>query len=512
MSRHRWSVRPLMSNYAIVTQGAAGAAWRGPAFPGIFSWGIKQVELHFETITSLTARYAARELTPSEVTDMLLARIETHDEKLRSYVTVMAEQAREEADRATRELNAGTVRGPLHGVPVAVKDLCYTAGIATMGGCEVLRDFVPTADGTVVRRLRSAGAIILGKLNLTEGAMAGYNPTFDVPENPWRAGHWSGASSSGSGAATAAGLAYATLGSDTGGSIRHPAAVCGTTGLKPTWGRVSRAGVLDLAASLDHVGPLTRCSLDAGIVFDAIAGPDPDDPTTLAGPVEVAGAPPQLSDSRPLAGLRIGFDPNYASEDVAADFATAVANAVDVLASLGATIEPVTMPARLREYMAAWQVLCSAEAAHAHRAFYPARADEYGPWFREWLRRGTSYTATDYAAAHALRQACNGEMAAVMADIDMLACPSTPGEAYPVTPEISYGPIPASRDPWSSRFTVPADYAGLPALVLPCGLSQRGLPLSFQLVGHPLTEAALVRAGCAFERQTTFHRLTPPGY
>ncbi|MEM7404400.1 MAG: amidase [Pseudomonadota bacterium] len=470
------------------------------------------MELHFETISALRARFDAGDLSPREITDLMLARIAQYDGAVKSYVTVMAAQARADADRATRELQDGAPRGPLHGVPVAVKDLCYTAGVPTMGGCEVLREFVPGFDGTVVRRLREAGAVILGKLNLTEGAMAGYNPTFDVPENPWRGGHWSGASSSGSGAATAAGLAYATLGSDTGGSIRHPAAACGTTGLKPTWGRVSRYGVLDLAPSLDHVGPLTRSSLDAGIVFDAIAGPDPDDPTTLPGPVEPAGVRPQLADDRPLAGVRIGFDPNYAAEDVAADFTTLVVQAVEVLAALGATIVDVAMPPRLREYMAAWQVLCSAEAAHAHRGYYPSRAADYGPWFREWLRRGAGYTATEYAAAHALRQACNGDMAMMMADIDMLACPSTPGEAYPVTPEISYGPIPASRDPWSSRFTVPADYAGLPALVLPCGLSGRGLPLSFQLIGHRLTEARLVRVGCAFERDTNWSELTPPGF
>ena len=229
--------------------------------------------------------------------------------------------------------------------------------------------------------------------------MAGYNPKFDVPENPWKANHWSGASSSGSGAAVAAGLAFATLGSDTGGSIRHPAAACGTVGLKPTWGRVSRHGVLDLAPSLDHVGPLARSSADAGIVFQAIAGRDINDSTTLIKPV-----PNMLNELEAgVDGLRIGWDKNYATEGLAPDHASAVARGIDTLADLGAEIISVSMPERLSEYLPAWMVLCASEAADAHRKTYPAQADKYGPWFREWLARGTGFTATDYVRANNLR-------------------------------------------------------------------------------------------------------------
>jgi len=328
-----------------------------------------------------------------------------------------------------------------------------------------------------------------------------------VPENPWKESHWSGASSSGSGAATAAGLAFATLGSDTGGSIRHPAAACGTVGLKPTWGRVSRHGVLDLAQSLDHVGPLTRSSADAGIVMQAISGLDPDDPTTLVAPV-----PDMLAGLEAgVKGLRIGWDERYASEDIAPGFAAAIAAAVEVMAGLGAEIVEVSMPARLRDYLAAWGVLCTAEAADAHRATYPARAAEYGPWFREWLARGNAFSAADYAQANNLRAACVGAMRQTMRDIDLLACPSTARAAYPVTPEISYGPIP-ERDPWQTRFTVPMDYAGLPTISLPCGLSEQGLPLSLQFVGHPLAEPLLVQAGAAYESATEWHRMHPPGW
>ncbi|MBT3333537.1 MAG: Asp-tRNA(Asn)/Glu-tRNA(Gln) amidotransferase GatCAB subunit A, partial [Rhodospirillaceae bacterium] len=306
-------------------------------------------ELHYQTILNLSARIKSGDLSPVTLTEAMLARIETLDGRLKSYATVMAEQALAEAKAAAAEIAAGNYRGPLHGIPIAVKDLCYTKGTRTMGGLAVLADHVPDFDATVVTRLRDAGAVLLGKLNLTEGAMAGYNPAFDVPENPWREGHWSGASSSGSGAATAAGLAFATLGSDTGGSIRHPAAVCGTVGLKPTWGRVSRHGVLDLAQSLDHVGPLTRSSADAGIVLQAMAGLDPDDPTTLVAPV-----PDMLAGVEAGAkGLRIGWDETYATADMAPDYAAAIVAAVEVMAELGAKIVDVSMPERLREYLPA---------------------------------------------------------------------------------------------------------------------------------------------------------------
>ena len=448
--------------------------------------------LHYQTILELSSQIRSGDLSPLTLTEALLARIEALDGRLKSYATVMAESALAEARTAEVEIAAGRYLGPLHGIPIAVKDLCYTKGVRTMGGCAVLADHVPDFDATVVRRFRDAGAVLLGKLNLTEGAMAGYNPAFDVPENPWKESHWSGASSSGSGAATAAGLAFATLGSDTGGSIRHPAAACGTVGLKPTWGRVSRHGVLDLAQSLDHVGPLTRSSADAGIVMQAISGLDPDDPTTLVAPV-----PDMLAGLEAgVKGLRIGWDERYASEDIAPGFAAAIAAAVEVMAGLGAEIVEVSMPARLRDYLAAWGVLCTAEAADAHRATYPARAAEYGPWFREWLARGNAFSAADYAQANNLRAACVGAMRQTMRDIDLLACPSTARAAYPVTPEISYGPIP-ERDPWQTRFTVPMDYAGLPTISLPCGLSEQGLPLSLQFVGHPLAEPLLVQAGAA---------------
>ena len=244
-----------------------------------------ETPLHYKTIEQVSALIQAEQLSPVELTEISLQRIEELDGRFKSYATVMADHALAAAAKAEREIASGACRGPLHGVPLAVKDLCFSKGVLTMGGTQVLAQHVPDFDATVVARLETAGAVLLGKLNLSEGAMGGYHPAFDIPLNPWNPGRWTGTSSSGSGVATAAGLCFGSLGSDTGGSIRYPSAACGLVGLKPTWGRVSRHGVLALAESLDHVGPMTRSSADAGLVLQAIAGYAPNDPTSLPVPV-----------------------------------------------------------------------------------------------------------------------------------------------------------------------------------------------------------------------------------
>jgi len=464
-------------------------------------------DLHYKTISELAPLIRDGVLSSVELTESQLDRIDRIDGQLKAYATVMADSARAQARAADAEIAVGNYRGPLHGIPVAVKDLCASDGVRTMGGSAVFADNVPDFDSTVVARFSEAGAVLLGKLNLTEGAMAGYNPKLDVPENPWKEGYWSGASSSGSGCAAAAGLAFGTLGSDTGGSIRFPSAACGTVGLKPTWGRVSRYGVMALAESLDHIGPMTRSAADAGIVLQAIAGLDPNDPTTLPNPV------PDMTASlgAGVKGLKIGFDERYATEDVGPETAHAIAEAVRVMENLGAEIVPVTMPPNLREYLAAWEPICAAEAAAAHASTYPSRSDEYGPWFREWLRRGASLSATEYADANVLRAALVGEFRVTMQGIDVLACPSTGAAAHPITSDEMYGTIEKELDPWDFfRFTVPADFSGLPTISLPCGLNSDGLPLSLQFVGHHLSEQMLVQAGHAFEQATDFYNLHPP--
>lgn len=462
----------------------------------------------YEGLLAIGRRIQSGEISSFDLTKRLLDRIDQFKAQLKAYATVMRDHALAQAEAADLDVAKGVVHGPLHGVPVAVKDLCCTKGVATMGGTAALRDHVPDFDATVVERLAKAGAVLLGKLNTTEGAMAGYNPEFDAPVNPWNAARWSGVSSSGSGVAVAAGLCYGAIGTDTGGSIRFPAAANGTVGLKPTWGRVSRYGVLNLAESLDHVGPLTRRVEDAAAFLEVIAGRDAKDPTSSAKPVP---AIPESIDGD-VKGLRIGVDERYLSDDVDPEVSAAVSAAIDKLEELGAERVAVSVPP-LDEAVASWSILCSAEAALAHEATYPAKADSYGPWFRSWLDIGRSVSGTDYARANNVRNALRGQFAAMMEDIDVVACPSTAFPAHPVTQEMLYGPMvpPAPGDPTSvmMRYTVPADFTGQPTLSVPCGFSNDGLPLSLQFVGRLWQEDVICRAGYAYEQATEWHLRHP---
>ncbi len=382
--------------------------------------------MHYKTISELAPLIESGEISPVELTQSQLARIEQLDGRLKAYATVTADLAMEQAQQVEKEIGEGYYRGKLHGIPIAVKDLCATAGIRTMGGSAVFADNIPESDSTVVIKLREAGSVLLGKLNMTEGAMGGYNPKLQLPDNPWKESHFTGGSSSGSGVATAAGMAFATLGSDTGGSIRHPSAVCGTVGLKPTWGRVSRHGVMDLAQSLDHVGPLTRSAKDAGIVLQVIAGTDPNDPTSLP-----HGVPDMLSSvGKGVKGLKIGWDDGYSTVDLEPSYSQAIEDAMKVMEGLGANIVPVKMPEILREAVEAYPVICTSEAAAAHIGTYPSQADEYGVFLRAWLKIGTAHTGVEYAEAHSLRLELNGGLRKTMRDVDVLASAPTSRAAW----------------------------------------------------------------------------------
>ena len=462
--------------------------------------------MHFKTITEVAKLIESKQISPVELTSHMLSRIESLDARFKSYATVMAEHALTAARLAEQEIQRGAYRGALHGVPIAVKDLCFTKGVRTMGGTKSLASNIPDFDATVVAKFDVAGAVLLGKLNLTEGAMGGYNPEFDIPVNPWGADRWSGASSSGSGVATAAGLCFGSLGSDTGGSIRFPAAACGVVGLKPTWGRVSRYGVLALAESLDHVGPLTRSSADAGMVLQAIAGHDPNDSTSLPDAV-----PDMLNGiDQGVKGVRIGLDERYVSNDVNSELSEAVLAGVRILEAQGAEIVDVHLP-DMEEYLSAWPILCSAEAVAAHEATYPSRRDEYGPWFRDWLDLGANITGAAYAKANNLRAASNGQLRRVFQDIDVLACPSMPEPPFQINPNWLYGPIEDDGlDMSLLRFTAPFDFNGAPTISLPCGLNNEGLPLSLQFVGKHIQEPLLCRIGHTYEQVTDWHEATPP--
>jgi amidase len=458
----------------------------------------------FATIEELAPRIESGELSPVDLTRAQLQRIAALDGRLKSYATVMEESALAEAEQAAAEIASGRYRGPLHGIPLAVKDLCYTEGVRTMGATRVLRDFIPGFDSTVVARLRAAGAVLLGKLNLTEGAMAGYSRDFAVPVNPWDPERWTGVSSSGSGVSTAAGLCYGALGSDTGGSIRSPSASCGIVGLKPTWGRVSRYGVLALAESLDHVGPMARSVWDVAAIFEAIAGDDPHDATTIPEP-----APTMLEAIQSgAAQVRVGWDERYATQDVIPPVAEAVAKSVEILAGLGAEIVPIELP-DLRPYLSAWPILCSAEALTAHAETYPSQREAYGNWFRAWLDLGAEVSGAEYAAAANQRAELTGLLERTFDGIDMLACPAQATLPHRVTEDQLYDDAPQDFDPERMRFTAPYDMNRAPSLTLPNGMSDVGLPTALQLVGKPGNEPILCRVGYAFESATSF-RVQPP--
>jgi amidase len=466
-----------------------------------------EADLCYRTLTEIAGLLRRREVSAVELTRAILARIERLDPGLHSYVTVVPERALERARAAQRELDAGTDRGPLHGIPVAVKDLCFTTGIPTTCASRVLDGWIPEFDATVVARLAAAGAVLLGKLNMTEFAMVGYAPSLPIPRNPWARAFHTGGSSSGSGVATAAGLCFASLGTDTGGSIRNPAAWCGVVGLKPTYGRVSRHGIFPLGMTLDHVGPLTRSVADAAAVLEVIAGADANDPTTLDGPAPECSA----ALTRGVLGVRIGVDEHYLGEHLHPDVRTALVAALEVLKQEGAEVVPVSIPATpaLEEVLEAWPVICGAEAVVAHAATYPVRGDEYGPSFRSFLEYGTTISGAAYARAHLLRLAFARRFQQVFERADVFACPGFVMPPLPADALDPYGPFSTAFTAFM-RFTAPLNFSGNPTLSLPAGFTDDGLPHGIQLVGPLLGEALLCQVGYAYEQATEWHHRRPP--
>jgi amidase len=454
-------------------------------------------------LTDMAAALQRRTLSPVEITQHQLERIARCDSSLNSFLTVLAERALEQAKHAEAEMAAGKYRGPLHGIPIAVKDLCDTKGIRTSCASRILWDNVPDHDATVVERLEAAGAVLLGKLNMTEFALSGYHPTLPIPRNPWNLDRSANGSSSGSGVATAAGLCFASLGTDTGGSIRGPSSWCGVVGLKPTFGRVSRRGIFPLGTSLDHVGPMTRTVADAAIMLRVIAGPDPLDPTALQAAVDdYAGA---LASG--VSGLRIGIDEAYAGAGATAEMCTATIEVGRVLERGGATLRRIEVP-DVDPACRAWAPICGSEAAAAHAAFFPARAEEYGRSFRSFLEIGRRFSGADYAAANVARMDFAGRLAELFQEIDVLLCPGNFGAAIPtdaMPPDMEY-----STDFWPfMRYSAPFNMSGSPTLSIPAGFSSDGLPLGAQLVGRHLDEATLCRAGHAYQRATDWHTRRP---
>ena len=456
-------------------------------------------DLHYLSLDEVARRLKLRKLSSVEVTHAILDRIGKLDPRLKSYATLTPERALADAERLDAETAAGRSRGPLHGVPIAVKDLCDTEGVPTAAGMAIRRDHVPARDATVVTRLKQAGAVILGKLQMTEGAYGLHHPSVDPPVNPFNAAYWTGVSSSGSGVATAAGLCFASLGSDTGGSIRFPSTMNGLSGLKPTWGRVSRAGVFPLAESLDHVGPMCRSALDAAIVLGVIAGADADDPTATPHPVPDYAA----ATGAGVKGSRVGVPRNLIGAD--ADCQRAIDGAADALRRQGAVLVDVTLP-DLDEAATQWLAKCGVEAALAHEATFPARRAEYGAEFAALLDLGRGLSGLELTRLRLTRARITGQIDQLMATIDLLLLPAM-GVAAPSLASMKArtpGTI-ASR----LRYTAPLNMTGHPTLTLPGGVTADGVPVGFQIVGRAFDEAGILAAGHAFQQASDWHLRHP---
>ncbi|MDP2331122.1 MAG: amidase [Reyranella sp.] len=459
-------------------------------------------DLHYLSLDEVARRLKARKLSSVEVTQAILGRIEKLDPRLKAYATLTAERALADAAHLDAETAAGTSRGPLHGVPIAVKDLCNTAGVATAAGMTIHRHHVPTKDATVVARLKAAGAVILGKLQMTEGAYGLHHPEITPPVNPWNAAYWPGVSSSGSGVATASGLCFASLGSDTGGSIRFPSTMNGLTGLKPTWGRVSRAGVFALAESLDHVGPMCRSARDAALVLGVIAGADPDDPTAV--PLAVPDYAGSIDGG--LKGRRLGIPANLIGVD--SDSRRALDGAIAALQGAGAVPVDVVLP-DFDEAALKWRELCGVEAALAHEATFPLRRDEYGAEFAALLDLGRGLSVLDLGRLLLLRARVKGEIDRLLASVDLLLVPVMGTAAWSIEAMAAAGRT-AETVAARLRYTAPFDMSGHPTLTLPGGMTGDGVPVGIQIVGHAFDEAGILAAGHAFQQASDWHLKRPP--
>ena len=460
-------------------------------------------DLHYMQLHELAALIRAGQISSQEVTQAILKRIAGIDNILQSYVLVMGETAIAEAKQRDAELAAGFYRGPLHGVPIGIKDLCWVKDFPTAAGMPLHKGFIPAKDATVVSRLRNAGAVVLGKLQLTEGAYSDHHPEMMTPSNPWWAEYWTGISSSGSGVAVAAGLCYGAIGTDTGGSIRWPSAANGITGFKPGWGRVSRHGVFALAPSLDHVGVMARSTIDTAYMLWAIAGSDELDPTAVQ-----ALVPDYLSNiCEEIRGLRIGFDPAWNTKNVDEEVQHATTEALEVLKGLGAKIVELSFP-DTTDVIADWALNCAVEAAVAHEKTYPRYREHYGEVLSSVIENGLNLSGVDFQRILLRRAEFCGRWNETMQSIDLALMPVQPFAPLTLDRIKILGTQP-ELIAQLQRFTCPFNMTGSPSLTLPAGFSATGLPIGVQLVSGMLCEDVLFKVGAAFQRATDWHHQHP---
>ena len=469
--------------------------------------------LPFATIEELAALLAKRKISPVELTELFLRRIERQNPALNAFLTVTAETALAAARRAEKQLlrRRGSRRehSPLLGIPLTLKDNIWTGGIRSTAGSKILRDFIPLEDSTVARKLASAGAVLIGKTNLNEFAygITGGNEHYGPAHNPWALEHISGGSSAGSAGAIAAGLCTASIGTDTGGSIRVPSAFCGTVGLKPTFGRVSIFGTMPLSPSFDHVGPLSRSAVDAALLFSLIAGRDSLDPTSSRRPVEdFRGAL-----RKPLRKFRLGRPREHYWEKLDPEVRRATEAAVRDMQKHGAVVHEVSLP-HLKESLDAATDISLAEALHVHEAagYFPSGAADYGEEVRQRIEAGGKVPANRYLAGFDVRKKLLAEFHSAFQNVDAIVAPTVPVPA----PLIGAESVRIEGEQIGVRPAIvghsrPANFTGLPAISIPCGFTRAGLPVGLQLIGRAFDEVTLLRIAFSYEREHDWHSRHP---
>jgi aspartyl-tRNA(Asn)/glutamyl-tRNA(Gln) amidotransferase subunit A len=465
------------------------------------------VEPALMPLTALAKAIADKKVSSREATQSCLTRIAQWQPRLNAFMAIEKDEALAAAAAADAALAKGNSRGALHGVPMAHKDMYYDAGKVVTCGSKIRRDFVATATSTALQRLKDAGMVRMGSLQMAEFAYGptGHNSHFGAVHNPWNVDHITGGSSSGSGAAVAARLTPAALGSDTGGSVRMPAHFCGVTGLKTTVGRVSRAGAMPLSQSLDTVGPLAQSAEDCALLLGLMAGADPEDPTALAVPV-----PDYMAATRgSMKGITIGVPGSFYVDDLDSEVARVLDETIATLQREGAAIVKVELPDQ-RQIASASQLVLAVEAAAFHKRWMIERPQDYSPQVLMRLQNGLAVPAVSYLEAMRWRGPALSAHAAATAGVDAVIAPVSPLPA-PTIAESDVGNSPEADAvlPRITRFTRPVNYLGIPALSLPTGFTRSGLPIGMQLMGRSFDEATLVRIGAAFQRATDFHSRVP---
>jgi aspartyl-tRNA(Asn)/glutamyl-tRNA(Gln) amidotransferase subunit A len=467
---------------------------------------MKSAELCFLTIKQLSHLIQKKEVSPVELTNSFLERINRLDGKINAYITLLESKSIKTSQKAEKAILSGDYLGPLHGIPISIKDAIITKGIRTTVGSKILSDFIPEEDSTAVKRLKQAGAIIIGKTNLDEFAysLTTENPYYGTTRNPWDIERIAGGSSGGSAAAIAASLCAGSIGSDTGCSIRQPASLCGVVGFKPTYGRVSRFGVIPVAWSLDHVGPIVKCVEDAAIELNAIAGRDVKDDSSSHMPV------PDYTRTlkKEIKRLKIGIPKEYFFENIDLEVRDRVMKAIKNLQDLGASTTEVSFPYVNYAPAMTW-IIVRAEAYSYHEPLFKKRGEEYGPFSRENLEVGPFISANHYLKAQRVRKLLQEQLFTVLKEVNAIVIPTTPTPAPRIGQQVLRIGQEEAKIGVLNRLANPFNLSGLPAISIPCGFTADGLPVGLQIAGRPFDEETVLRVAWNYEANTEWHKMRP---